>query len=153
MTTHFDLPASEPIIVATRIVDAPREKVWDAFTMPEHVARWWGPDKYTISMDEWDLRPGGKWKITHSADGRAITFSGEFREVVKPSRLVRSSRFGNSPDAIEVLEFEDLGAETKLSMTSHFPNIAARDGMLAGGRMQQGAEESFARLEALLKTL
>jgi uncharacterized protein YndB with AHSA1/START domain len=150
---HFDLPGDEPVIRASRVFDAPREKVWAAFTLAEHVARWWGPSKYAISMDEWDLRPGGKWQITHSAEGRAIVFAGEFREVVKPARLVRTSHFNNSPDAIETLELAEMGGKTRLTMISRFPDIALRDAMLAGGRMQIGAREAYARLDALLKTL
>ena len=94
LTTPSDLE-----IVMTRTFDAPRHLVFEAWTKPEHVARWWGPDKYTISMDEWDLRPGGKWKITHSADGRAITFSGEFREVVTVGAVGTAVKAGEARSA------------------------------------------------------
>jgi uncharacterized protein YndB with AHSA1/START domain len=150
---HFEMPNDEPLILSSHIVDAPRELVWDAFTKAEHIVRWWGPSIYTMTVPEWDVRPGGKWKIVQTADGRSIEFSGEFLEVVKPSRLVRTARFNNSPPAIEEMEFEDVGGKTLLKGTSRFPSIAARDGMSAGGRMAEGANEAFARLDALLKTL
>lgn len=73
----------------TREFDAPRELVWNAWTDAKHVAQWFGPHGYTNPVCEWDPRPGGSYRITMRApDGEEYPIKGEFREVVRPERLV-----------------------------------------------------------------
>ena len=63
-----DAPAGEPVMHLTRMFDAPRALVWDCFTKAEHIAQWWGPRKYAITVQEFDVRPGGKWRVAHNDD-------------------------------------------------------------------------------------
>jgi uncharacterized protein YndB with AHSA1/START domain len=76
-------------IVNSRIFDAPREVVFGAFADPAVLARWWGPNGFTNTVEQFDLRPGGTWRIVmHSSDGTSYDNTAEFVEIVKPSRIV-----------------------------------------------------------------
>src|SRR3954449_1876611 len=93
------MPASNPErndsadreIVAVRVFDAPRELVWKLWTDPHHVAQWWGPNGFTNTIHEMDVRPGGVWRfIMHGPDGVDYPNRIVFIEVVEPERLVYS---------------------------------------------------------------
>jgi len=81
---------SEREITLTRLFDAPRELVFDAMTRPEHVKRWWGnlDDRHSMSVCEIDLRPGGAWRWVGRGPGGEYAFSGVYKEIVRPDRLV-----------------------------------------------------------------
>lgn len=147
-----DVPPNEPVMHLTRLFDAPRMLVWDTFTKAEHIARWWGPHKYAITVKEFDVRPGGKWRISHSDGTKTVTFFGEYREVVKPERLSRTFCFGSFPPIEETYAFHDEDGKTRLVCTQRFAAIAARD-MMAKSGAAEGGRESFARLDDLLATL
>src|SRR5262245_53222787 len=81
--------ASGREIVLTRAFNAPRHLVFDAFTKAHHVARWWGPRYLTLAVCEIDLRVGGAYRFVQRApDGDEFAFSGVYREIVPPERLV-----------------------------------------------------------------
>jgi uncharacterized protein YndB with AHSA1/START domain len=147
-----DAPANEPVMHLTRIFDAPRDLVWDAFTKAEHIAHWWGPRKYAITVHEFDVRPGGKWRVSHADGTRTVEFFGEYREVVKPSRLARTFCFGDFPPIEETYAFHDEGGKTRLVCTQRFASVAGRD-MMAKSGAAEGGRESFERLDELLKAL
>jgi uncharacterized protein YndB with AHSA1/START domain len=80
---------SERELVFTRVFDAPRALVWKAWTDPQHVARWWGPNGFTTTTEVMDVRPGGEWKHTmHGPDGKDYPNKKVYLEAVKPERLV-----------------------------------------------------------------
>src|SRR5207249_2072163 len=80
---------SDREIVMTRAFDAPRELVFEAMSSCEHMSKWWGPRKYEITGCEIDFRPGGAWRMVHSGpEGEIPAFRGEFREIVRPERIV-----------------------------------------------------------------
>jgi uncharacterized protein YndB with AHSA1/START domain len=148
----IDAPAGEPVMSLTRIFDAPRDLVWDTFTNADHIARWWGPRRYAITVHEFDVRPGGKWRVSHSDGNKTVEFFGEYREVVKPERLARTFCFGDFPPIEEIYEFGDEGRKTKLICTQRFSNVMGRD-MMAKGGAAEGGRESFERLDELLASL
>jgi uncharacterized protein YndB with AHSA1/START domain len=75
--------------VHARWIDAPRERVFKAFSDPAHLARWWGPNGFTSTFDEFDLRPGGAWRfVMHGPDGANYPNESVFVEVVEPERIV-----------------------------------------------------------------
>lgn len=147
-----DAPAGEPVMHLTRVFDAPRELVWDTFTRAEHLARWWGPRKYAITVHEFDVRPGGKWRVSHSDGSKTVEFFGEYREVVKPERLARTFCFGDFPPIEEIYAFQDQDGKTKLICTQRFASPMGRDTMAKGGAAE-GGRESFERLDELLQDL
>jgi uncharacterized protein YndB with AHSA1/START domain len=80
---------SERDVVSTRTFDAPRERVFEAFSDPSRLARWWGPKGFTSTIHELDLRPGGAWRFTmRGPDGVHYPNESVFVEVVEPERIV-----------------------------------------------------------------
>jgi uncharacterized protein YndB with AHSA1/START domain len=76
-------------VVASRVLDAPRDVVFEALTHPEHLARWWGPDGFTNTFHEFDLRPGGIWRFTmHGPNGTGYENLHVFHAIMRPGRLV-----------------------------------------------------------------
>jgi uncharacterized protein YndB with AHSA1/START domain len=150
-TTTLTTP-SEREIVTERVFDAPRERVFAAFTDPELIPRWWGPRRMTTIVDRMDLRPGGMWRfVSHDCDGQEQGFRGVYREIAPPERLVQTFEWEGLPGhvIVETFSFEDLGARTRVRTTSLFHTTEERDGMLASG-MERGLTESHERLAELL---
>ena len=87
---------AEPELRLTRMFDAPRQLVWDAWTRPEHLERWQGaPEGMTVTLLEKDLRPGGRFKLCMRApDGAEYWLQGEYLEVVPPERLIAAPDCG-----------------------------------------------------------
>lgn len=151
--TNFAYPANEPIMIGERIFDAPRELVFEAYTKAEHMEKWWGADRYKNTIIEFDARAGGKWKITSSGEDGSFTFFGDFIEVTPPSKLVWTFGFEDYPPCTEHMTFEDLGdGTTRVTNRSVYPTMDSRNGMLETD-MEEGANESYVRLDALLETM
>jgi uncharacterized protein YndB with AHSA1/START domain len=137
-----------------RVFDAPRDRVWRAFTDPKLVAQWWGRGNKLVT-ERLELERGGHWRfVEHSSDG-VHGFEGRFREVTPPSRLVQTFEWDGMPGyvIIETIEFDEAGSSrTKVVNTSLFYATEERDGMLASG-MEEGLNQSYAALDRLLATL
>ncbi|MGH2534644.1 MAG: SRPBCC family protein [Thermomicrobiales bacterium] len=146
---------SDREIVFTRVFDAPRDLVYQAYTDPDLIPKWWGPRGSTTIVDTMDVRPGGKWRyIQREADGAEYAFNGEYREVVPPERLVYTFEFEMMPGhiAVDTITLEEADGKTTLTNTSHYDSVEDRDGMLSSG-MEAGAAESMDRLAELLATM
>jgi uncharacterized protein YndB with AHSA1/START domain len=103
----------------TRVLDAPRELVWKAWTDPEQVAKWWGPRGTTtpLSSIAMDLRPGGHCRMTmvSDTDGAEYPVNGEYLEVVEPERLAwRDEGFEGGSAAVMTITFNDLAGKTEI---------------------------------------
>ena len=137
-----------------RLFDAPRERVWRAFTDPELVAQWWGRGNKLV-IERMEVERGGHWRYVEHAADRVHGFEGRYREVKSPERLVQTFEWDGMPGyvAVETVTFEDLGdGRTRVVNTSLFHTTEERDGMLKSG-MEQGLDQSFAALDRLLATL
>jgi uncharacterized protein YndB with AHSA1/START domain len=146
---------SDREIVMTRVFDAPRDLVFEAHTSCEHMSKWWGPRRYQNSSCEIDFRPGGAWRMVHrSSDGQEFGFHGEFREIVRPERIVWTFEFEGMPGhvSVDTLTLEEHDGKTTLTATSVFDTVEDRDGMLQSG-MQEGAAETWDRLAEYLEVL
>jgi uncharacterized protein YndB with AHSA1/START domain len=146
---------SDREIVLTRVFDAPRDLVFEAHTSCEHMSRWWGPRRYEVSSCEMDFRPGGAWRIVHrGADGTEHGFRGEFREIVRPERIVWTFEYEGMPGhvSVDTLTLQERDGKTSLTATSVFDSVEDRDGMLQSG-MQEGAAETWDRLDEYLEVL
>lgn len=153
-TATTTIYSEEGDLVFERTFDAPRDRVWQAFTDPEHVARWWGNHGTTTTIAEMDVRPGGKWRyISHASDREDVTFYGEYLEIEPPERFRWTFMFdvdGLGPQGgPETFTFVDVGGRTKVTSVGHFGSVEALEGALASG-MVEGAIETWDRLEALL---
>lgn len=135
-----------------RVFDAPRERVFAAYTDRELIPQWWGPRDTTTVVDQMDPRPDGSWRfIVRHSDRSEQAFRGTYREVAAPERIVQTFEWEGMPGhvVVETVTFEDLGGQTKVTTSSLFPTTEERDGMLASG-MENGLNESYARLDGLL---
>ncbi len=135
-----------------RIVDAPRALVFDAFTKCEHLKNWMGPKSLTMVSCESDLRAGGRYRFVFRApDGSEVGFSGEFKEVARPERVVRTFVFEPIPDAaaLETLELTEADGKTTITTTTLHKTVENRDGHVNSG-MEAGMTEGYARLDELL---
>ena len=143
----------QPTIVITRIVDAPRELVWQAWTEPKHVAQWWGPNGFTNTIHAMDVKPGGVWRfVMHGPDGTDYPTKVVYREVVKPERLVYDLSGEDERDAHSfraTVTFVERSGKTEVTMASLFPSVAARDAVLKFGAVEGGAQ-TLARLAEYL---
>lgn len=82
-------PAFECEFVHSRLIDAPRERLFRAFAQPAHLAKWWGPDGFSSTFETFDLRVGGQWRfVMHGPDGTNYPNEMVFRELVVPERVV-----------------------------------------------------------------
>jgi uncharacterized protein YndB with AHSA1/START domain len=152
-TTVVTTP-SDREIVSERVFDAPRERVFAAYTDPELIPQWWGPRGTTTIVDQMDVRPGGAWRfVGRDSDGTETAFRGTYREVTPPERIVQTFEWEGMPGhvVVETATFEDLGGRTKVTATSLFHTSEERDGMLASG-MERGLTETHDRLAELLAT-
>jgi len=135
-----------------RVVDAPRAIVFDAFTKCEHLTRWMGPRNLTMASCTTDLRVGGRYRfVFRGPDGNDVGFSGEYKEIVAPERIVRTFVFEPIPEAaaLETLELEESGETTIIRTTTVHKSVENRDGHVNSG-MEAGMTEGYARLDALL---
>ncbi|HEY1277025.1 MAG TPA: SRPBCC family protein [Thermoleophilaceae bacterium] len=135
-----------------RIFDAPRDRVFAAYTDPTLIPEWWGPHDTTTVVDQMDVRAGGNWRfVSQDCDGNEAAFRGTYREVSPPERIVQTFEWEGMPGhvCVETATFEDLGDRTKVTTTSLFHTTEERDGMLESG-MDKGMNETFARLDELL---
>ncbi len=142
---------SDRELVITRLVNAPRELVWDAWTQPEQVRHWWGPDGFTQSIHEMEVKPGGVWRfMMHGPDGTDFPNKIVFREVVKPERLSydHSSDDANDLSSFStVVIFEDRGDKTFIKMTSTFTKKEDRDRVVKEYGALEGGKQHLRRLD------
>ncbi len=141
-------------IVIDRLVDAPRELVWKAWTELQHLERWWGPNGFTTTTREIDVRPGGVWRfIMHGPDGTDFKNRIVFREVTPPARLVYAhddDGEGASGEFLTTVTFVDVGGKTEVTMRSLFASKAERDRVVEEFGAIEGGKQTLARLAAYL---
>jgi uncharacterized protein YndB with AHSA1/START domain len=159
--------------ILTRLIDAPRELVFKAWTDPKLMAQWWGPHGFTNPVCEVDLRPGGAYRIVmRGPDGVDYPVTGVYREIVSPERIVVTDDCSEHPaewqdailqnlspsertgslEAINTVTFEEQGGKTLLTIRTLFHSTAVREAMVKMG-MSEGWSQSFERLEEFLKTV
>ena len=134
-----------------RVFNAPRQRVWQAFTEPKLVARWWGRGNKLV-IERMEVERGGHWRFVEHAPDGTHGFEGRFREVVPPERLSQTFEWDGMPGyvAVTTSAFEDLGnGRTKVTSTTLFHTTEERNGMLRSG-MEDGLNESYAALDRLL---
>jgi uncharacterized protein YndB with AHSA1/START domain len=144
-------------IITTRVLDAPRELVFEAFTDPKHLVQWWGPNGFTTTVHAIDVRPGGVWRfIMHGPEGRDYENRIVYHEIVKPERLVYSHGGGDDVEAVTfqtTVTFEDLGGKTRLTMRGVFPTVAERERVAKEYGAVEGATQTLSRLADYLATM
>ena len=138
-------------IVVTRLFDAPRALVFEAWTKAEHVAHWWDPSGAPLAVCEIDLRPNGAFRFVNCAPdgGEGHSFSGIYREIAPPGKLVFG--FPSSP-GVSTLVFTEQGGKTELTMTIEYATRQERDALLQM-RVDAGTAQTLHNLAAYLPTI
>ncbi|MDO9587917.1 MAG: SRPBCC family protein [Brevundimonas sp.] len=156
MNSHTTVErTSDQELVATRTVDAPARIVFEAFTKPELMMRWWAPKSFGISFlsCEIDARTGGSYRFVfgHPASEQPMAFFGRYIEVTPPSRLVWTNEEAED-GAVTTATFEEIDGRTRVVVHDLYPSKEALDDALASG--STGAwPEQFEALDDLLTTL
>jgi uncharacterized protein YndB with AHSA1/START domain len=137
-------------IVLTRVFDAPRELVFDAWTDPKHISNWWGPKGFTTTIFSMDVKPGGVWRfIMHGPDGRDYHNRIVFLEVSRPSRIVFKHDGDKDCEPVNhemIVTFEDEGGKTKLTMQLIFPTAEERNYVVENYGAIEGGNQTLSRL-------
>ena len=144
---------SDTEILITRRFNAPRALVFEAVTTPEHVRQWYGCGTMVLTVCEIDLRVGGKWRyVLRMPDGAEHGFSGEYRELAPPSRIVSTESYepiGPGHEMLATVTLDEQNGGTLFRNRLVYQSKADRDGHLQSG-MESGMQETFNRLEELL---
>jgi uncharacterized protein YndB with AHSA1/START domain len=150
--TELVLPSDRELVL-TRDFDAPRSLVFEAWSKPEHVRRWYGLRHLTLPVCEMDFREGGQWRFVmrDPKEGVDHGFSGEYREIVRSERIVYTERYERIPgsDHVVTLTLTDRDGKTTLREHILYQAKEHRDGHLISG-MEAGMQETFARLDEFL---
>ena len=145
-------------IVITRTFNGPARIVFDAWTRPELVRRWWAPKTHgvTLASCEADVRVGGRYRyVLQPEGGEAFAFSGEYTEVTPHTRLVYTQAFEPMADAghvVVTVSFEERDGKTHLVSHELYPSREARDAALESG-MESGMRETMDQLDELVASL
>ena len=140
-------------IVATRVLDAPRDLVWKVWTDPQHIGQWWGPRGFTTTTRRMDFRPGGVWEhVMHGPDGTDYPNTVVYREIVEPERLV----FDHVSDHALALRFHTTvtftaeGNKTRLTYRIVFDTAESREATIKKHRADEGLQQMLDRFGELL---
>ncbi len=142
---------TEREIVMTRVFDAPRSLVLDAFTKPELLRCWLGPRGWSLVACEIDLRVGGAYRfVGRGPDGTDMGWGGVYREIMLPERIVHTESFDDYPgESLVTAVWVEHGGKTTLTITLLYPSREVRDAVISSG-MEHGAAESYDRLAEML---
>ena len=136
-------------IVITRLIDAPRDLVFEVFTEVRHLAQWWGPDGFTTTTRSFDFRAGGTWDfVMHGPDGTDYQEWITWTEIVPPERItLRHGESRDDPDAFEsILAFEPQGTAARIVMRTVFPTKESRDDAVRKSHAIEGGRQTLNNL-------
>jgi uncharacterized protein YndB with AHSA1/START domain len=153
------LPTDEQILI-TREFDAPRYLVYEAWTTPELIKRWWSAKRGEVTVAEVDLRVGGKWRYAMvTDDGFEVAFHGEYREIVPNERIVSTEIYEGAPPmegaeqgTLNTATFEEADGRTTLTILVEAPNKDVRDAIIESG-MEAGLQDALDLLEEVAISL
>jgi uncharacterized protein YndB with AHSA1/START domain len=144
-----------PQVIITREFDAPRDLVFRAYTDPDLLVQWLGPRRLTMTLDQYEVRDGGRWRYIHTGpDGDEHAFHGFFHGTPSPDGIVQTFEYEGVPGHVmlDTTTLEDRDDRTLVRTVSSFQSVEDRDGMVAAG-MEEGVSDSGERLEELLAKL
>jgi uncharacterized protein YndB with AHSA1/START domain len=154
MEKYNSFKQEENILIHTRILDAPRDLVWEVWTTPEHIKEWWGPDGFSLTTKSMNVEPGKIWDSIMHGWGRDFDNKVEYIEVKKPSML-SYKHFGESEDynfTVSIL-FEEVEGKTLLTMKSVFKSKAIIEELNRKVKAIESGKQTLNRLENYLKML
>ena len=135
----------------TRMLKAPVDLVWEVWTNPEHVAKWWGPNGFTNSIHAMDLKAGGEWRLTmHGPDGTNYPNRSIFREIV-PYKKIMFEHF--NPQFVTTVLFESNAAETPMDWSMLFDTAEMYEIVVKAHKADEGQKQNAEKLEKYLSEL
>jgi uncharacterized protein YndB with AHSA1/START domain len=159
-TATVTLPTDEQILI-TREFDAPRHLVYEAFTTPELVRRWWHAKRGAMTLCEIDLRVGGEWRYVMVADGGfEVGFHGVYREIVPNERIVSTETYEGLPEGVSeedgttvnTATFTEVDGRTTVTILVQAPSRVTRDAIVDSG-MEAGLQDALDLLEEVAVSL
>ena len=138
-------------IVMSRVIDAPRELVFEAFTAVRHLSQWWGPEGFTTTTRSFEFREGGEWDfVLHGPDGTDYPEWIRWLRIAPPERIVlRHGESRDDPNAFEsVLTFTPERAATRIEMRTVFPSNELRDEAVEKHHAIEGGRQTLGNLAA-----
>jgi uncharacterized protein YndB with AHSA1/START domain len=138
-------------IVISRVIDAPRELVFEAFTEVRHLSRWWGPTGFTTTTESFAFRVGGEWDfVMHGPDGTDYAEWITWTEIAPPERIAMlHGESRGDPNAFEsVLTFAPEGTATRIEMRTVFPTRELRDDAVEKFHAIEGGRQTLDNLAA-----
>ncbi len=144
--------AADSELRIARLINAPRELVFEIWTDPEHVKHWWGPNGFTNTINVMDVRPGGDWDLVmHGPDGTDYKNKSVFVEVIKPERIIYDHISG--PKFRATVLFEEQGNKTLITMSMRFESSAIKEKTIKEFSADKGQVEHFNRMEEYLRKI
>lgn len=141
-------------IIISRLINAPRERVFKAWIDPEQVIQWWGPDGFSTTTHEMEVKPGGVWRfIMHGPDGRDFPNRIEFVDIKSPELLVYDHSGEGQLDDVKfraTVTFEDQNGKTNVTMRSVFVTVESRNKVVKEFGAIEGGVQHLGRLEEFL---
>ncbi|QDT71875.1 SRPBCC family protein [Lacipirellula limnantheis] len=141
----------------TRLLNAPRELAFAAWTDPEKVVKWWGPNGFTTTIERMDVRPGGVWKyVMHGPDGADYPNKTVYEEIVPPERLVYTHSGGDPVPGERAVQFRSTvtfvqeGGQTRITLQMAFKTRDDRDYVIQKYGAVEGGIQHLARLNEFL---
>jgi uncharacterized protein YndB with AHSA1/START domain len=159
-TATVTLPTDDQILI-TREFAAPKHLVYEAWTTPELVKRWWHAKRGRMTVAEIDLRVGGGWRyVSVTEDGFEVAFHGEYREIVPNERIVSTEIYEGMPEGVSEEEggtvntatFSEADGRTTLTILVQAPSKATRDAIIDSG-MEAGMQDALDLLEEVAVSL
>ncbi len=138
-------------IFSTRILTFPVEKVYKAFADPAHLKNWWGPNGFTNTIHEFDLRPGGKWLLTMHSPEKGNYENASIFETIKPNKLIRWKRISQPLFDMEIAFEKITDSKTQISFRMIFETIEGCSKIRPFAEPKN--EENFDRLEKEIDTM
>lgn len=146
----LDLDSDPAAIIGSRDFDAPRELVFLAFTDPQHLSEWWGPDGFSITTLAFDFKPGGVWRfVMHGPDGRDYQNHVTFDQIAANERIVYRHGRGDDIEPVSftmTITLEDRGGRTRLTWRNQFASAAERDRVIREYGAGDGLAQTLGRL-------
>jgi uncharacterized protein YndB with AHSA1/START domain len=143
-------------IVISRVIDAARELVFEAFTEVRHLSRWWGPEGFSTTTRSFEFRVGGVWDFAmHGPDGTDYSEWITWTEIIPPERIaLLHGEYRDDPNAFEsVVTFRPDGAGTRIVMRTLFPTKELRDDAVEKYHAIEGGRQTLSNLAAYVSEI
>lgn len=135
-------------ISITKMLNAPVELVWEAWTKPDQIAKWWGPAGFTNTIHKMDVAAGGEWRLTmHGPDGKNYINKSEFIEIDPLKKIVFQHY---NPNYLAAIVFEPKGKDTLMEWTAQFETAELFETVVKVFKADEGFKQNVEKLENYL---